>query len=375
MNLITYIYKTKTLSDYGRFILIALIVLLVAGYFLIPEYPVQDQPMQILSLKGKYIVFDDDPQVSEFIRSVKRNGGYICLGTSETTPRKDGNYYDFLDQDTSFKTRFSKLAGAGWTCGLHMPMLILHKEEVDSLNLIYFINPVYWRSELSQFNKGYWTRYLNYGLYRELLKENNVLGFQEISDEYHNKINPGEKMLYCLKYWLRKIRKPFFRDLRYLLFPEKYYEELGTIATVKVGFETFDHPGDPDLEYIDTIWNTTHDFKSKAWLNPIAAEEYRFLELKAFNDLCNQMNVNVTYVLGPVNEIFIRKYKPTYLEAYISTQDKIRELLESEDADYIDATEIGNIPGSFEDNQHHSSYGAFLIYEKIKNHLNEKNGL
>ena len=47
----------------------------------------------------------------------------------------------------------------------------------------------------------------------------------------------------------------------------------------------------------------------------------------------------------------------------------------NEEADFIDVTEVGNIPGSFIDNQHHSSYGAYLIYQKIKNHLHEKEDL
>lgn len=375
MNLIRYIYKTRILSEYGRFIFISLLLIIVAGYLFIPEFQVQNIDAQLLRIKGKYIKFSDDPHMHEFIRSVKHNKGYICLGTSETTTLKDGNYYDFLDQDTSYSARFSKLGGAGWTCGLHMPMLINCKEDVDSLNLIYFINPVYWRSELNGFDKGYWIRYLNYGVYKEILNKNNYPEFLDISQEYDKAIHPGEKLLYRSENWLRKIRKPFFHDLRYYLFPDKYYDDLSSMAEDKTGTSDFAFFGESDTAFIDCSWNVSYEFKSRTWLNPISNNDYRNRELKAFINLCKDLNVKVTYILGPVNEIYIKKYQASYLGDYQKAVSSIRNILEKEDVDFIDASDIGTVPGSFMDNQHHSSYGAFLIYQKIKKHLHEKDGL
>ncbi|MBO6081251.1 MAG: hypothetical protein J6P54_09850, partial [Bacteroidales bacterium] len=49
-------------------------------------------------------------------------------------------------------------------------------------------------------------------------------------------------------------------------------------------------------------------------------------------------------------------------------------VLEEEGADYIDCTDLSAEPGVFEDWQHHSSYGAFLIYQRIKSYVLEKEG-
>lgn len=373
MNLIKYIYKTKTLSEYGLFLLVSLLLVLILGNIFIPEYKVQNIDVQLLRLKGKHFRYSDDPHVREFIRSVRHNDGYICLGTSESTSRKDGNYYDFLDRDNSYATRFSILGGAGRSCGLQMPMLINYQEEVDSLKLIYFINPVYWRSGLNGFNKGYWIRYLNYSTYKSTIAESDIQGFLEISEDYRHILNPGEIFLYRMENWLRKIRKPFFQDLRYWLFPEEYLKDLSYLAENKTVLHKFDYSDRIDTAYIDTSWNVTYEFKTRTSLSPISDNDYRYRELIAFNDLCNDLNVNVTYILGPINEIYIRKYRPSYLDAYGQTVENIRHLLEKEGMDYIDATDLGNIPGSFIDNQHHSSYGAYLIYLKVKKHIHEKN--
>jgi hypothetical protein len=104
-------------------------------------------------------------------------------------------------------------------------------------------------------------------------------------------------------------------------------------------------------------------------------KEYRSRELVHFIKLCKDLGVESTFILGPVNEIFIQKYHPAYLEGYQNTLERIRSILEEENVDYIDLTYLGSTPGSFIDNQHHSSYGAFLIYQEIKTYLHEKDDL
>lgn len=372
MKLLASIYKTKTLSEYGRFILIALACVLILGNIFIPDYTVQNVGSQVIKLKGKHFKYDDNPHVREFIRSVSSRDGYICLGTSESTTLRDGNYYEFLDQDTSYDTRFSILGGAGRSCGLHMPMLLNHKEEVAGLKLIYFINPVYWRSELNGFDKGYWTRYVNYSAYLKTLKQDENDLFAGISEQYSDKLNIGEKFLYSTAYLLRKIRKPFFQDLRYFLFPGDYPKDLAYLAQEKQGFGQFAYFGQIDTTYLDTSWNVSHEFMNRTWLNPMVDNDYRTQELKAFIELSEALGAEVTYILGPVNDIYIKKYHPPYREGYQNTLNNLRDVLQAEKADWIDLTHIGSVPGSFIDNQHHSSYGAYLIYRELKQHLYEK---
>ena len=375
MKLIDNIYRTKNLRGHGIFILVALAVILLAGNLFIPEYPVRNVDEQIIKLKGKYFRYDDSPHVTEFINSVKNRDGYICMGTSESTTLRDGNYYEFLDQDPAYDTRFSILGGAGRSCGIHLPMLLNHQEEVRSLKLIYFINPVYWRSELNHFDKGYWTRYVNYKTYTRTLKLDHQSLLAEISSQYSTELNFGEKFLHYNEYLLRKLRKPFFHDLRYMLKPESYFNDLAYLASEKEGFDQYAYFGEIDTSYIDPGWNITHEFKGRTWLNPMVEDEYRSIELKNFIKLCNDLGVEATFILGPVNEIFIEKYKPTYLEGYQKTVQKISRILQDENVDWIDASHLGSVPGSFIDNQHHSSYGAYLIYKEIKKHLHEKEDL
>lgn len=353
-----------------------MVLLIIAGQFMIPEYPVQGTDDQLIKIRGKHLRFNDRPHVSEFLLSVKKNDGFICLGTSESTPLRDGNYYEFLDQDMSYPNRFSILGGAGWTCGIHMAMLLNHKEYADSLRLIYFINPVYWRSDLKGFRKSYWMRYLNYETWLNTLeKAEDHPEFEKISSAYREKLNSAERLLFRTEYWFRMIRKPFFRDLRYIIFPEKYKHDLQFFAEPKNGVDSFDFFGETDPSYLDTNWNVTHEFMGRAWLNPLEKDDYRDHELRAFIHLCDELHVDVCFVLGPVNEIFIRKYHPQYLDAYLDGVKHIRAILLEENADFVDAGHVGNIPGSFIDNQHHSSYGAYLIYQLIKQHLYEKGNL
>ena len=355
--------------------MLALIVILVSGNIFIPSYEAQHLDKQLLKIKGKHLKYSDSPHVKDFLLSVKNNDGYICMGTSESTPLRDGNYYEFLDQDTSYETRFSILGGAGWTCGLHMPMLLQHKNEVRSLKLIYFINPVYWRSELNGFDKGYWNRYLNYSYYKEVLKHDEDALLHNISLEYSQELNTGQKFLSWMEYHIRKLRKPFFQDLRYYLFQGDYKSDLAFLAEEKTGFNAFEYFGTIDTTYLDTNWNISHEFKGRTWLNPMIDNDYRTKELRSFIHLCNLLEVEVTYVLGPINERYIKKYHPPYLEGYQNTLGMLASVLRSEDVDWIDLTYLGSVPGSFIDNQHHSSYGAYFIYQDIKKHLNEKEDL
>ena len=108
-------------------------------------------------------------------------------------------------------------------------------------------------------------------------------------------------------------------------------------------------------------------FHNHQWFDPInSSENYRFRELKSFISLCKELKIDVTYVVCPYNERFISNYSPESLGGYENVMKQIKQVLELENSSYVDASDISGLAGTFNDHQHYSSYGAFLIYQKLK---------
>lgn len=375
MNLIRTAYKTKTLYSYGIFISISLLLLLILGHLLIPSIPNDIIKQQAFSLNGKHLKYNDDAIVSSFLKSIKDNNGFLVIGTSESTSIKAGNYYDFLNVDPEVKEHFSVLSGAGRTCGIFIPLMLNHRKEVNSLKIIYMINPVYWRSNLCTFDKGYWNNYNNYKVCRNIsLSEKEFEQYYTVVNPYFDILNIGEKIIFTLEYWFRLLRKPFFQDLNYYLNPNKFIENFNYLELNKPGMSFYKDFDRPNLNQIDTSWNISYQYHNRKSLNPISEDvSYRFEELKSFISVTRDLNVDIVYVMGPYNKTFIEKYDLEKLGGYARTVDQIRDILIKENVNFIDATDVAVAKGSFKDQQHHSNYGAYLIYEKIKTHLNETN--
>jgi len=369
-------YKTSSLSGHGRFLLIAVLVLMLAGPWLIPEFKVDVGSTQWYTQKGKHFKYNDVGPISRFLQSVKKEDSYLVLGTSESIELNGGNYYRYLDYDPEQPDLFSYLAGAGRTCGKHIPMLLNHREIVDSLKVIYFINPVYWSKGLSKPNKEYWNRYNNYAMLQrvKMTEEERIRYYQEIEASY-NKINWAQKIQYSAEYWLREWRKPFFQDLNWQLDPEAYLNDHRIVVKGR-GHSRYPNFGKVELEKLDSARNVDKSYQVKTKPKPIdVSTDYRYRELTSFIHLCQDLNVEVTYILGPYNERYFEAKAPEILPGFETCSDSIRQILQHERVDFIDATDISPVIGAFTDKQHHSSYGAYLIYQKIKQHLHEKNRL
>jgi hypothetical protein len=373
MKIITRIYKTSYLSKNGLFILIALLVLFILGSIFIPPFSENIGNKQLFTLDGENLKYNDHKQVLQFLESIKKNDGYLCLGTSESSLLTTCNYYDFLNNDSSVKNKFSVLYGAGRTCGIHIPMLLNNKEVANSLKLIYFINPVYWREDLCKVQKVYWNRYNNYAMCKSIsLSELEHKKYFEEVDAYFKSLNFIEKSTLFTEYWLRKIRKSYFQDLKYVINPATYQSNLTFVSDRQVDLSSFNKFSKIDTEEIDTVWNICYDFKNKNWFNPINEQvDYRYKELISFITLCRDLKIQATYIIGPYNERFIINFDAKSLGGYKRTAQKIKDILVKENSNYIDATDISTLPGVFIDHQHHSSYGGYLIYKKIKSYINE----
>jgi len=374
MNLIQSFYKTKTLVSNGIFIAITVVILIVVGYF-IPDSSPKIFSKQIYTLNGYNTKYNDHSEVSDFFLSIKNNNGFLVLGTSETTSIEGGNYYDFLNNDKDIEGKnFSLLAGAGRTCGVYIPLFLHHRDELDSLQLIYFINPAYWRDNLCEVDVDYWDRYSNYKMCTNLnLSAQERESFYTPVQAYNDKLNLFNKSVSYLEQIIRSARRNYFNDLRYYLFPEEYTSQFNFMSDSKIDYSLDLKYGNVDYELIDTNWNIAKSFTNKEWFKPInESVDYRYQELTSFVRLCKELGIKATFIVGPYNELFIKKYSPNDIDAHEKVVQNIKQLLINNNAEFIDATDISPVIGAFNDHQHHSSYGAYLIYLKIKYQLYEK---
>lgn len=374
MKLIRDIYKTKSLAEYGRFICYCLLVLLPIGSFIIPNYSPKSST-QLLAINGNHLKYDDKEIVSDYFNSIKSNNGYLCLGTSESTSIKHGgNYYNFLNDDPDLEIKFSVLAGAGRTCGKYVPIFLNHKEDVKDLNLIYYINPVYWREDLCSMNKAYWNRYANYGMINNIsISEDERNLYLKGATEYINDLYFIDKFTATVDYSFRGVRTNYFQDLWYHMNPNSYENNNTYIREKKNDLSIYKSFGKIDNELIDTISNEKKEHSTPHSFEPTNNDvKYRYEELISFIKLCENLEVNITYILGPYNERFIKHHAPDKLEGYQITVENIQQILDQHKVKYINATDATPKAGTFSDPMHNSSFGAYLIYLKIKNHVNEQ---
>ena len=170
------------------------------------------------------------------------------------------------------------------------------------------------------------------------------------------------------EYFLREKRKAYFHDLHYALAPETFNNQFGVMSELRGDLSNDQNFSTPDFSNLDTTMNVLKSFHNYHWFDPInVSENYRFRELKSFISLCKDLKIEVTYVVCPYNERFISNYSPESLAGYKNVTTQIVQVLESENSNYVDATDISGVAGTFNDHQHYSSYGAFLIYQKLKN--------
>jgi hypothetical protein len=294
------------------------------------------------------------------------------MGTSESGKLTEGNYYDFLNNDPELGPKFSVLAGAGRTCGHYMPLFAANAQIVSGLQIIYLINPVYWGTNLQKPDFDYWTRYVDYGFANSVLKTKQLpLKTKQTIQSYNNTLNPANKALYWIASQLYQLHATFKNDLSHRLFSAMYYKNLM--------FVNSDHALNPLVfpvkasPTIDTAWNVEHEFLGAKWMSEInETSTFRYLELSGFIDLTKLLGIKPVFVLCPYNELFIKHYNEPALAGYQSTTKKIKNLLEDAGCTVVDGTTIGSIPGTFIDNQHISSYGAYLVYKRIKTTIHER---
>ena len=165
------LYRLKNLAFIGVVTLFAVLVWLAVAWC-IPTFRAPETEQQLYAIRHQELR-DNNPLYTDLLlQSIKRNGGYLVLGTSESNGRAKGNYFDFLNADTAIHGGFSVIAGAGRTPCTYFP-LIQSNANVKGLKVIFFLNPSYGCGKLAASNADYFNRYVSYTAYKRANKPKN----------------------------------------------------------------------------------------------------------------------------------------------------------------------------------------------------------
>lgn len=366
------VYRLRFLAWMGGVVMAAvafwLVVALLIPTFRAPQCPEWDGQLYTIrhqELRDNNLLYTD-----LLLTSVKRNGGWLVLGTSESNARPKGNYYDFLNTDTSLRCGFSVIAGAGRTACTYFP-LIQSNRHVRGLKVIFFLNPSYGCGKLAYSNVDYFPRYVSSTVYRESNRPVN----QDV--DHILKVNQptvawGDKLGDWLACHTDRLCRKYSQDLVFALNPGKFGETLTWLDSARVS-KLPQSCGRPDSIRYNYGLNVGASFDVHSYtLWPHPESSYRTDELRTMIRLCKERGVDIVFVAGPYNAIAYRKVHPQELPKIQRVSADMLKVLDEEGANYIDCTDLSSAPGVFADWQHHTSYGAYLIYQKIKDYVLEK---
>lgn len=362
------LYQLKVLAWVGVTTLVALLLWMVVAC-LIPTFHAPEFDQQLYTIRHQDLR-DNNPLYTDLLlKSIKKNNGYLVLGTSESHTHENANYFDFLNEDTSLHCGFSVIAGAGRTPCVYFP-LIQSNDNVKGLKVIFFLNPAYGCGKVASSNVDYFNRYVSPTIY----KRSNHPKNQDVDDILQkNKGNILDRIEDELYYHFDNIRRKYYQDLRFRIHEEKFSEELTWINPAFV--ESLPSNGDrPDSSQHNYQLNVSADFDVHSYtLHPHPEETYRADELRTMIQLCKERSIDIVFVAGPYNHIAFAQVHPDELPKMQQVTKDMLRVLNEEGAKYIDCTDLSTVPGTFRDWQHHTSYGGYLIYQRIKDYVEKEN--
>ncbi len=299
----------------------------------------------------------------KFLNNVKEENGILVLGTSETGNSLNGNnYYSILTKDEEFNRNVYALGGAGRSANVYFPLIMDNPKAFKNLNLIYYINPTYWRKGLNNFNEAYFNRYLDSNLV------NQVKYFILNQGKYKEFLNDKQ---------IVKSNVNFLIDRKIKDFKSLYSNDLSiflnnTVNKNKLKINIQNLYNESKLKYfkekINLKFNATEEFLKKNIEFPVVDKksDFQLQMLNSFIDMCKDYEINCTYYLGPFNEIYCSQKNPDLVPDHKQVLKKIKDLLKNKNVGYIDGTDLSKISGTFSDVQHISEYGAYLTAIQIK---------
>ena len=366
------LYSLKVLSWLGLLAIIAVLFWFVVALF-IPTYHAPECPEwegQLYTIRHQELRDNNQLYTDFLLKSVKRNGGYLVLGTSETNARPKGNYYDFLNADTSIHCLFSVIAGAGRTACTYFP-LIQSNDNVKNLKVIYFINPAYGCGKLAFSNEDYFDRYVSSAAYLDANRPKNqdVERILELND---GSLGWFDRVVELLSFKTDKLRRKYYQDLVFWMNPERFAQSLVWLDSSKIA-KLPNACAKPDESRYNYTLNVSANFDVHSYtLWPHPESTYRCDELRTMIRLCKERGVDVVYVMGPYNQKAYAKVHPDELPKIQAVSADLVKVLKEEEVPYIDCTDLSTEPGVFADWQHHNSYGGYLIYQRIREYVLEK---
>ncbi len=362
-------YRLKNMAFVGVVALVAVAAWMLAS-LCIPTFRYSATDRQLYTIRHQELRDNNTLYTDLFLQSIKANNGYLILGTSESGSVTGGNYFDFLNADTTLDVRFSLVAGAGRTACTYFP-LICGNDNVGNLKVIYYVNPAYWCNKLASSNEDYFMRYTSYAaMWSAGVRGDKYV--DEVIRANRRNVTMSDRSADFLAFYFDKIRRKYYQDLAFCLDSAKFEKSLTWMrpkeeAQKKVSYE---RPDSADYNY---DLNVVASFDVNSYSLHVNTEpSYRYDELRAMIHLCRERKVDIVFVVGPYNHIAFSRANSSELADMQSVCQKILRLLDEEGVEYIDATDISSVPGTFSDWQHHSSYGAYLIYQKIKKYVVEK---
>lgn len=316
--------------------------------------------------KGAYIK-DGNRIFYNFLEKVKQTNSLLVLGTSETGNGLNGNnYYSLLNRDSSFNKSVYAFGGAGRCSNVYFPLILDNPEALKKTEIIYYINPTYWRKGLNRFDEGYFNRYVSKALIESVKKK-------AIEEGVYSKFMKSEEVLYPA-FFVRTLID--FKSLYYYDLNNVFVEKKKT-TVCKNNLNTLYNSNDIEAikNQINLEFNVTEDYLSKNLDFPQidTSTTYQYDMLETFIHLVKKYNINCTFYLGPYNEIYCMKKNPEYLMEYREVLKKIKTILLSNKVDFIDGSDLSTVSGTFIDVQHISEYGAYLTALQIKKHYEKNN--
>lgn len=381
---ISKFYRFSTLKEVGKTGALALSIVALFGLFALLFLRSTTDMMELPKNAGGSLltvdathVKNDDAYFHEFMNRIRKNDDVLVLGTSESGYLDGYNYWELLNSDSTLEDQFSVLYGAGRFCERYIPSMINNPEIWRDQKLLVIINPVYWREGLSRFSLEYHERYMNEGEVRNARSKSNR---KDDFDLLFGGSGVGfvKGQMNVANNWIDKnVHELYYGRLHQFFGLEEENITHFTAHSPRTGLLARTSPELLETAKSEVLedWNCTQEFINTGdylMTELFLDSEYRNTALDYFLELCKDLNVKPTFVIGPYNKILTEKNKQEAIaDRYAELYEKLKSTFDKTGFPYIDASEISEVPFAFIDTQHHSKYGGYLLYKLIKSELYE----